>query len=197
MLKDAFRSDISFELKRQCRETGVDTPLYTLPSPCPLHHPCTFQLDRRQTPWCGRHRRPNPPGNKKKKKRSISGHTLDRFVPLFITINCFPVLPAFPRKPALGRRLHCNMSAGLKAVIQISPWPLGRKGCFSPSLQRWNPVCVCVCSCVTSILVRILNQDVCNLTPCFTITARKATFNMKPNPPRLHLHHCVKINWWD
>lgn len=75
----------------------------------------------------------------------VSAHMPTTFVPSFITVNCFLVVAAFSQE---GAAADCNMNAGLEAVIQISVWPLGRKGCFSPS-SSWMKFSVCA-----SILVR-------------------------------------------
>lgn len=135
----------------------------------PSHHPHAFQLVCRQTPQHGWHHRPNP----QERKRALAVICPPDLSHYSLQLIASPYSRPFPgrRHTANGSAANCNMSGGLKAVIQISLWPLGRKGCFSPSFQgaNWMILCVCVCA---SILVRriYLCEDIlarCNLTSCF------------------------------
>lgn len=99
-----------------------------------------FSIRVQQTPRSGWHLRPDPPEGRKKKRA--------------LAVICQPdlshyslqLIASLTSQPFRGSAsaADCNTSVGPKAVIQISAWPLGRKGCFSPSLQEWSVACLCV-----------------------------------------------------
>lgn len=130
--------------KNKWKKTIVDTT---------SQHP-HFSIRVQQTLQRGWHLRPDPPEREKKKTKKRALAVICQQDLSHYSLQLIASLSSQPL-PGSVSAADCNTRSGLKAVTQISAWPLGRKGCFSPSLQQWSLVPVHFYPCENQSKMRI------------------------------------------